>query len=118
MITSKHLPIYEVFLQTKGRLTNLEIAKILYGDTRVDSMTNSQKKALTAPIVRIRKRLMDSGFLSPDPFQLYREELIKLLETKLEHGMTNLQIAEQFGLKKQQIDNLARQIKKEKKSED
>lgn len=112
----EHFPIYELFLQTQGKLTNLEMAKLLFPEDFQKAKSNPEKKKLTAPIVRIRKRLQDQEKLPRDLFQEKREEAIKMIEMKAQTGYTNQQIAELLSLKKEQIDNLARQIKKSKLS--
>lgn len=115
--TLEHFPIYELFLQTQGQMTNLDMAKLLFPEAAAQAKTNEEKKKLTLPIVRIRKRLQDQGKIPRDAFQEKREAAIAMLKMKTQTNQTNKQIAEALGLKKEQIDNLARQIKKEQKSE-
>lgn len=106
-------PMYELFLKTKGELSNLEMAKILFPEEYSKADSNEKKKSLTNSIVRVRKRLQDQGKIPRDTFQEKRDQALQLLTQKEVSGHTNQQIAEILGLKKQQIDNLARKIKKQ-----
>lgn len=111
-ITEKTLPIYDFFFTNGGDTPNLEIAKQLFPDQYAEAQTNAHKKALTADIVRVRKKLQERGLLAVPALQQYRDEIIELLKNKSETWLTNATIAEKFGLKKAQIDNLSRQLKK------
>ena len=59
-------------------------------------ITNAAKKLLTAPIVRIKKRLIEKGVLEESPLQKHRDEVINLLKNKNSNHLTNQQIADQF----------------------
>lgn len=116
-ITSLHERIYEYFMRNGADKSNLEIARELFPEQASQAVTNETKKQLTAPIVRIKKKLTEKGLLEVSPLQKYKEEVIDLLKNKQENQLTNQQIAEQFGLKKEQVDNLARTLKVKKTEE-
>ena len=114
-VTSSHVKIYEYFMNNGACKTNLEIARELLSEQAEQATTNASKKLLTAPIVRIKKRLIEKGLLEESPLQKYREQLLELLGNKEVNQLTNQQIAEQFGLKKEQVDNLSRTLLSKKK---
>jgi len=114
-VTSLHVKIYEYFMNNGACKTNLEIARELLSEQAEQAKTNASKKLLTAPIVRIKKRLIEKGLLEESPLQKYREQVLELLENKEVNQLTNQQIAEQFGLKKEQVDNLSRTLLSKKK---
>lgn len=87
---------------------------MLFPDAYRQAKTNEEKKNLTASIVRVRKRLQDQGKISKDLLRQKRNKVIEMLDQKEVSGYTNKEIAELLGLKKEQVDNLARQIKKER----
>ena len=95
--------------------TNLEIARELFPQQAEQAITNTAKKLLTAPIVRIKKRLIEKGVLEESPLQKHRDEVINLLKNKGSNHLTNQQIADQFWLKKEQVDNLSRTLISKKK---
>lgn len=112
--TLEQFPIYKLFLETKWSLSNLEMAKILFPEEYSKADSNEKKKSLTNSIVRVRKRLQDQGKISKDLLKQKRNKVIEMLDQKEISGYTNKEIAELLGLKKEQVDNLARQIKKER----
>lgn len=114
-VTSLHVRVYEYFMNNGADKTNLEIAKELFPEEAWKATTNAAKKLLTAPIVRIKKRLIEKGVLEESPLQKYREQVLELLENKEVNQLTNQQIADQFGLKKEQVDNLSRTLISKKK---
>lgn len=114
-VTSLHVKIYEYFMNNGACKTNLEIARELFSEQAEQATTNASKKLLTAPIVRIKKRLIEKGLLEASPLQKYREQVLELLENKEVNQLTNQQIADQFGLKKEQVDNLSRTLISKKK---
>jgi hypothetical protein len=59
--------------------------------------------------------LIEKGVLEESPLQKYREQVLELLENKEVNQLTNQQIAEMFGLKKEQVDNLSRTLISKKK---
>jgi hypothetical protein len=59
--------------------------------------------------------LIEKGVLEESPLQKYREQVLELLENKEVNQLTNQQIADQFGLKKEQVDNLSRTLISKKK---
>ena len=114
-VTSLHVRVYTYFMENGADKTNLEIAKELFPEEAWKATTNAAKKLLTAPIVRIKKRLIEKGVLEESPLQKYREQVLELLENKEVNQLTNQQIAEMFGLKKEQVDNLSRTLISKKK---
>ena len=114
-VTSSHVKIYGYFITNGAEKTNLEIARELFPEQAEQATTNAAKKLLTAPIVRIKKRLIEKGLLEESPLQKYREQVLELLKNKEDNHFTNQQIAEQFGLKKEQVDNLSRTLISKKK---
>ena len=114
-VTSLHVKIYEYFVTNGAEKSNLEIARELLPEQAEQATTNAAKKLLTAPIVRIKKRLIEKGLLEENPLQKYRGKVLELLKNKEDNHFTNQQIAEQFGLKKEQVDNLARTLKTKKR---
>ena len=114
-VTSLHVKIYEYFVTNGAEKSNLEIARELFPEQAEQATTNAAKKLLTAPIVRIKKRLIEKGLLEENPLQKYRGKVLELLKNKEDNHFTNQQIAEQFGLKKEQVDNLARTLKTKKR---
>ena len=113
-VTSLHVKIYEYFVTNGAEKSNLEVARELFPEQAEQATTNTAKKLLTAPIVRIKKRLTEKGLLEENPLQKYREQVLELLKNKEDNHFTNQQIAEQFGLKKEQVDNLVRTLKTKK----
>lgn len=112
--TLEQFPIYKLFLETKWSLSNLEMAQMLFPDAYRQAKTNEEKKNLTASIVRVRKRLQDQGKISKDLLRQKRNKVIEMLDQKEVSGYANKEIAKLLGLKKEQVDNLARQVKKER----
>ena len=117
-VTSLHVKIYEYFVTNGAEKSNLEIARELFPEQAEQATTNAAKKLLTAPIVRIKKRLIEKGLLEENPLQKYREQILELLKNKEDNQFTNQQIAEHFGLKKEQVDNLARTLKTKKRKDE
>ena len=107
--------VYEYFMNNGADKSNLEIARELFPQQAEQATTNAAKKLLTAPIVRIKKRLIEKGVLEESPLQKHRDEVMNLLENKNSNHLTNQQIADQFGLKKAQVDNLSRTLLSKKK---
>ena len=114
-VTSLHVRVYTYFMENGADKTNLEIAKELFPEEAWKATTNAAKKLLTAPIVRIKKRLIEKGVLEESPLQKHRDEVINLLKNKDSNHLTNQQIADQFWLKKEQVDNLSRTLISKKK---
>lgn len=114
-VTGLYVEIYEYFITNGAEKSNLEIARELFPQQAEQATTNAAKKLLTAPIVRIKKRLTEKGLLDENPLQKYREQVLELLENKEVNQLTNQQIADQFGLKKEQVDNLSRTLISKKK---
>ena len=114
-VTSLHVKIYKYFVTNGAEKSNLGIAREVFPGQAEQATTNAAKKLLTAPIVRIKKRLIEKGLLEENPLQKYREQVLELVKNKEDNHFTNQQIAEQFGLKKEQVDNLARTLKTKKR---
>ena len=114
-VTSLHVRVYEYFMNNGADKNNLEIARELFPQQAEQAITNAAKKLLTAPIVRIKKRLIEKGVLEESPLQKHRDEVINLLKNKGSNHLTNQQIADQFWLKKEQVDNLSRTLISKKK---
>ena len=114
-VTSLHVKIYEYFMINGVKKSNLEIARELFPQQAEQATTNAAKNLLTAPIVRIKKRLIEKGVIEESPLQKHRDEVINLLKNKNSNHLTNQQIADQFGLKKAQVDNLSRTLLSKKK---
>lgn len=114
-VTSLHVKIYEYFVTNGAEKSNLAIAREVFPGQAEQATTNAAKKLLTAPIVRIKKRLIEKGLLEENPLQKYREQVLELVKNKEDNHFTNQQIAKQFGLKKEQVDNLVRTLKTKKR---
>jgi len=115
-ISPELLPIYEALLNCQWQLSNLEIAKIIWKDVFEWEISPEKQRELTDKVVRIRKRLSDKWLIPRynSIFEKKREEAVILLKNKEENGLTNKEIAEKLWLSLDQINNLSRQIKKEK----
>ena len=106
--------IYKILLESKWKLSNLEIANIL----RLDEIKKTKNKRIfTDKVVRIRKKLTDKWIIPRfnNDFESKKSETIAMIKDKINSWKTNKEIAEILWLKKEQIDNLARQIKKDSK---
>lgn len=113
-IALETVPIYEALLESQGHKSNLEIAEMIWPNRFVQAKTNKEKKNLTMPIVRVRKKLTDLGKLTTRPLQQVKDELIVLLQQKTENWFTHQQIADKLWLSKQQVDNFSRKVPKKK----
>ncbi len=106
------LKIYQILIECRWQLQNIEIAKLL----RPKEIEKSKNKSFyTDKIVRVRKKLVDKWIIPRInwKFESQREEAVCMIKDKANSGQTNQEIADTLWLKKSQIDNLARQIKKE-----
>jgi len=112
-ISQESLPIYEALLQCWWKLSNWELATIIYKEAYTQA-SQEEKKRLASKFVRARKQLTDRGLLQRynDVFESKKSDAIKMLSEKSITGHTNQEIAETLWLRKTQIDNLARQIRK------
>ena len=101
-------------MESQGKLSNSDIAKKLRPQERNQAKTNEEKRKLTDRVVRVRKKLTDAGLIPRfnANFEEKREQATQMIKEKPITRKTNKEIAEMLGLKKEQIDNLARQIKK------
>lgn len=105
------MQIYQILMECQWQLSNLEIVKIL----RHNELWDEKKQhLLTNKVVRVRKKLTDKWLIPRfnEWFESKREKAVKMIEDKINSGKTNQEIADILWLKKEQIDNLARWIKK------
>jgi hypothetical protein len=122
IISHKTYPIYVALLNCKWLKSNLDISKELWSNE--DFSNKIKQEELTNKISRVRKKLYDKWII--EKYNTYqqtvnisdvKEKLGKtLLENKnLEKNKrkTHLEIAQMFGLKKEQVDNFSRKFKKE-----
>jgi len=113
-ISQQNFPIYEVLLTCEGKLSNMEVVLLLRPEEMKKLSTTEEKRAYTDKIVRVRKVLADKGLIpQADSFDKKRDQAVSMLQNKANSWLTNQQIADQLWLKKDQIDNLARAIKKD-----
>lgn len=107
------MKIYQILIESKWQLSNLEIAKLVRPEEL--SHTKSQR-SFTDKVVRVRRRLTDKWIIPRfnELFESKREDAVKMIKDKANSGKTNQEIAEILWLKKTQIDNLAKQLKKTK----
>lgn len=106
------IQIYQILTECQWQLSNLEVAKIL----RPKKLSNTKnQRFFTDKVVRVRKKLTDKWIIPRfnEWFKSKREKAVKMLKDKVNSDKTNQEIADTLWLKKEQIDNLARQIKKE-----
>ena len=104
--------IYKLLVQSQWKLSNMEIAKLLW-PKKIEKAED--KSIYTNKIVRARRKLTDKWIIPRfnEPFESKRFEIVARIKNKANSGETSQQIADAFWLKKEQIDNLIRQIKKE-----
>lgn len=104
--------IYKSLIQSQWKLSNIEIAKLLWSE---EIEKAEDKSFYTNKIVRARKKLTDKWLIPRfnGLFESKRAEIVERIKNKANSGETSQQIADAFWLKKEQIDNLIRQIKKE-----
>ena len=110
--TRDNFEIYQILINSKWELSNMEIARKL----RPEEISNTEmRRKLTDKIVRARKKLTDRWLIPRfnKSFELKRALAVAMLQNKPTSWMTNEQIANCLWLKKGQIDNLYRQIKKD-----
>jgi hypothetical protein len=108
------LRIYQALVECRWQLPNIEIAKLL----RPKELEESKNKSYyTDKIVRVRKKLVDKWIIARInwDFEDKRAEAVRMIKDKKNSGKTNQEIADVLWLKKTQINNLARQIKKEER---
>lgn len=107
------MEIYQLLLQSKWQLKNMEVAKILWPE---EIEKAKDKSIYTNKVVRVRKKLTDKWLIPRfnDNFESKREKAVEMIMNKAKTHQTNQDIANVLWLNKTQIDNLARQIKKEK----
>jgi len=107
-----NLDIYKILIQSQWKLSNMEIAKLLWPKELSEA---ANKRFFTDKIVRARKKLTDKWLIPRfnELFESKREEIVERIKNKANSGETSQQIANAFWLKKEQVDNLIRQIKKE-----
>lgn len=105
--------IYKLLIKCKWQLSNLEIAKLL---RPTETALADKQHYYTDKIVRVRKKLTDQWIIPRfnAEFESKREKAVQMIREKAKTGHTNQEIADILWLKKTQIDNLAKQIKKGK----
>lgn len=109
--------IYKILIQSQWKLSNIEIAKVLWPK---EIEKAEDKSFYTNKIVRARKKLTDKWLIPRfnELFESKRSEIVERIKNKANSGETSQQIADAFWLKKEQVDNLTRQIKKEESRKD
>lgn len=114
-IYKQDLQVYQILKESNWKLSNSEIAQILWPEKYSAAKSNIEKKNITMVISRIRKKLTDKWIIPRfnETFEKHRNKAIEMIKDKPNSQMTNKEIAEVLWLKKDQIDNLVRQIKKE-----
>jgi len=121
-ITFDGLPIYEALLSCDGQKSNLEIAKELRPDKKLDDQ--DEQPLWTDKVMRVRKKLSDKWLISQ--YNTYgksvsiasvREKLteyiIKNNSFPKQEKKTAKQIAALFGLDLNQVQNFSKQLKKQ-----
>ena len=111
--TEDSMPIYQILKECQWQLSNLEVVKIL----RPEELSSTKKQRfLTDKVVRVRKKMTDKWLIPRfnEWFESKREVAIQMLKDKTNSHKTNQEIADVLWLKKSQIDNLAKQLKKKK----
>ena len=105
--------IYQILIECQWKLSNMEIVKILWPN---EILKTKNKRFYTDKIVRVRKKMVDKWLIPRfnELFESKKEEAIEMINDKANSHKTNQEIADVLWLKKEQIDNLARQIKKKK----
>ena len=105
------MQIYQILIECQWQLSNLEVAKILRPKELSDTRN---QRFLTDKVVRVRKKLTDKWLIPRfnEWFESKRKEAVKMLKDKVNSHKTNQEIADILWLKKSQIDNLAKQLKK------
>ena len=108
-----NLEIYKLLIKCKWQLSNIEIARLL---RPIETSLADELRYYTDKIVRVRKKLTDQWIIPRfnAEFESKRERAVKMIREKAKTGYTNQEIADILWLKKTQIDNLAKQIKKGK----
>ena len=112
-LTEELLPIYEALLESLGKLSNDELARILWKE-EYSKADVKEKERFKSKISRARKRLTEKWFIPRynELFEKKKAAAIRMLSEKELTGYTNKDIADKLWLHKTQIDNLAKQIKK------
>ena len=102
--------IYQALMQSQWNLSNLEIAKLL----RSEEINSENQKIFTNKVSRVRKRLTDKWIIPRfnEWFESKRDQALKMIMDKGKTHITNQEIADTLWLKKSQIDNLSKSIKK------
>jgi len=112
------MPIYESLWESKWSLSNMEIVKMVRWN-KIEWSEQKEREVFTDKVVRARKRMTEKWLIPRfnSNFEEKRSKAVDMLKAKNVSWYTNEQIADILWLKKTQIDNLARQLKKRKKSE-
>ena len=109
----KSMKLYQTLLESAGKLKNMEIAMIVWPE---EMKTADDKSYYTNKVVRARKRMSDKWLIPRfnGDFESKREEAVRMIKDKANSWKTNQEIADNLWLNKSQIDNLSKQIRKEK----
>ncbi len=114
------IPVYRELLESKGQKSNKEIAVEVFSLDR-NNLSEKEKNNNTEKVRRARKRLEKKGELekykvpgAKVTIDEVREELIEMLENKMQSWKTHKQIAEILGFTKYQVDNFSGKWKKSK----
>lgn len=112
------MPIYESLWQSKWSLSNMEIVKLVRWD-KIEWSIQKEREVRTDKVVRVRKKMTEKRLIPRfnSNFEEKRKEAVDMINKKEITWYTHQQIADILWLNKQQIDNLARQIKKDKKKD-
>ena len=119
VISHKTYKIYEALLVCDWLKSNLDIAKELWPKMNFDLSTD--KDALTDKVSRVRRKLYDKWLIQKyntyqqkvniaDVRQALEQALITNRALEKWERKTHAEIAQLFGLEKQQVDNYSRQI--------
>ncbi len=121
VISKNNEKVYIALLECNWLKSNLELAKDIWAEENFDDKEN--KERLTDKISRVRKKLLDKWLI--EKYNTYgqkvnisdvREELLEILESNSKlpksERQTHQQIANRFSLKKGQVDNFSRTLKK------
>lgn len=119
-ITQEMLPIYQALIECEWKLSDSEIIQIVLPWEYDPNATNKDKKNLFSKVTHARRKLIDKWIITKynENFKEKREDAIKMIEEKWKTGLTNKQIAETLGLNTEQINNLTKRLKKNKKKDE
>lgn len=121
IISHKTYPIYVALLESKWLKSNLELAKEIRHITKFKD--KNTQRIFVDRVVRVRKKLYNKWLI--EKYNTYQQDiniadvkedltqiLLKNSKKAKNQKKTHLEIAKIFWLKKEQVDNFSRQIKK------